>query len=61
MSERRIDRERAAITAELATVRELLAAVPAGDVLGRRSLVARAAILERELAELPAIERGDDA
>ena len=44
--------ERDEIAAELATVEDLLAAVPEDDILGRRSLTARREILAQELAAL---------
>ena len=46
--------DRDEIGADLATVESLLAAVPEGDVLGRRSLKARRDILAQELASLTA-------
>ena len=44
--------DRDEIGADLATVEALLAAVPEGDVLGRRSLKARRDILSQQLATL---------
>ena len=48
-----ISAERAFLLADIASVKQLLAARPAGDVIGRLSLEGRLKTLQQELASLP--------